>query len=559
MFTGRRAGTTFGSVIGRSLGHRAPLLWLVLPFMAGLIAGRLADPVVSPRLFLMVAAVAAVVSVWASDRQPRIWMAAIALAAAFGGAASYHLDRARLGAWDALPTREVRLNLRVDRVFVQADSRKATGLATVLAADGHLTELCGQRLYFSLSVPRGGSAPIRSARISTLGVLVTLPRHPPRDSFDGYLASAGMNFRLTRGRVLGEVRPPNAYYAFCQRAAERFAGILSRGLEPRRPELASVLRAMLLGQKHELSDEHNVLFMRSGTMHLFAISGLHICVIGSAVHTLLVLLRLTAVIRFAIGLTSLWLYVDITGAAPSAVRAFIMVAMVETALILRVPRNPLAALSASAFFVLLIWPMQLFSASFQLSYAIVAALLLFGLPLADRWQERWRLFRDLPPPVWRWYHKVLAAIQREFVAALALGVASALVSTLGGLLFFKLFTPGAVLANLALIPASSLVILGGLASLIAGLLGVGPAVVLFNHSAALVLWIIDHGVRAVVAAPGSWHVAQFSWSWIGPASMLLLMLAFIAGYQAGWRPAWGGWWPPVVLVVVVLVAGVKFG
>lgn len=527
--------------------------------MAGLIIGRVGESSIPPRTLLGIALLAASAAVWASDRRPRLWAAAIVSALLLAGVAGYRLHRARLPAWDALPPREARLTLRIDRVFAQADARKASGLATVMSADEHLVELPGQRLYFSLAVPRGGSAPIRSARVAVIGVLVTLPRNPPGDTFDGYLAGAGMNFRLTRGRIVREVQPPNAYHRFCASALTRFGIVLSRGLEPHRSELASVVRAMLLGQKHELSDEQNTLFMRSGTMHLFAISGLHIGIIAGAVHALLVLLRLPATVRYVAALAALWLYVDITGASPSAVRAFIMVALIETALVLRVPRNPLAALAGSAFVVVLVWPMQLFSASFQLSYAIVAALLLFGLPLADVWQERWKLFRHLPKPVWRWYHHVLDTVHRELVIALALGIASTLVSTLGGLLFFKLFTPGAVAANLALIPASSLVILGGLASLIAGFLHLDSIVVLFNHSAALVLWTIDQCVRTVVAVPGSWHVAQFSWAWLGPISLLLLIATFVAGYQVGWRREWGGWWPPIVLVALVLIFGVRFG
>ena len=41
-----------------------------------------------------------------------------------------------------------------------------------------------------------------------IGVLQTLPRNAPAGSFEGYLANAGMNFRLNRGRVLALTRLP---------------------------------------------------------------------------------------------------------------------------------------------------------------------------------------------------------------------------------------------------------------------------------------------------------------------------------------------------------------
>jgi competence protein ComEC len=115
-----------------------------------------------------------------------------------------------------------------------------------------------------------------------VGVLVTLPRDPPTDTFDGYLAGAGVNFRLTRGRVVTEERPALAYYRFCAHVATRSSEILGEGIAGKRPHLAGLLRAMMLGATHELSDEQHTLFMQSGTMHLFAISGLNIGVIAGA-------------------------------------------------------------------------------------------------------------------------------------------------------------------------------------------------------------------------------------------------------------------------------------
>src|SRR5437879_492538 len=115
----------------RTLGHRAPLLWLVLPLMAGLAAGKVGE--FAPASWLLggalVAAVAANFTAW---RAPRWWAPAIAAAMFLAGNASYTLHRARLPAWEGLPPREVRVSLRVDRVFAQSDVRRAAGLATVV-------------------------------------------------------------------------------------------------------------------------------------------------------------------------------------------------------------------------------------------------------------------------------------------------------------------------------------------------------------------------------------------------------------------------------------------
>lgn len=542
----------------RSLGHRAPLLWLVLPFIAGLILGK-AGGCTAVFWPLAGATLAAVIAIAAGGwRIPRLWTPALLAAMVLAGVASYSLHRSRLTAWETLPPREARLGLEVNRVFVSADARRASGLATVVRADPHLRDLVGQRFYFSLTLRKGERPPTRSAVISTVGVLVTLPLSPPVDTFDGYLAGAGVNFRLTRGRVVTEERAAHPYYRFCARAADRCHAILGLGIAEKRPALAGLLRAMMLGATHELSHEQHTLFMQSGTMHLFAISGLNIGVIAGSLQAVLSLLRLSAWIRFLVGAALLWLFVDITGAAPSAVRAFIMAVFLQAALVLRRPGNLLAALVASALAVLLISPLQVFSASFLMSYGIVASLLLLGLPLADAWQERWKPWRHLPAAARSGWQRVLDAAWRTAASALAIGLATTLVSILTGVQFFRLLTPGAIAANLVLIPAAMLVTLGGFASVVCGLAGFTAGASVCNHAAALVLWLIEALVRLSVQLPAAFLPARFAPAWAGQAALIVLMAALMAGYGCNWQRL-GKWWPPFAVVALVLVLAVKFG
>lgn len=540
----------------RSLGHRAPLLWLVLPFIAGLAAGKTFAPG-PPTLLLAVGATSALFAILAACRGWRGWAPALVLAMTLAGAGSYALHRARLPVWDTLPPREARLSLEVERVFASQDPRRANGLARVVAADSHLGDLVGQRLYFSLNLRRGEAPPIRSVRIATVGVLVTLPRNPPADTFNGYLAGAGMNFRLTRGQMITELQPAHAYYRFCDRAAERFNAILGLGIEQKHPQLAGLLRAMMLGQTHELSSEQRTLFMQSGTMHLFAISGLNIGVIATALHFLLMLVRLPAWARLIVGAALLWLFVDITGASPSAVRAFVMAVFIQSAFVLRQPRNALAALAASALAVLIVSPLQVFSASFLMSYGIVTALLVLGPPLSDAWIERWTPWRLLPEPTWRWWHHAVDRSWRWLALALAIGIATTLVSFVTGVQFFGLLTPGALVANLVLIPAAVLVTLAGFASMLVGLTGIEFLAAVCNQTAAFLLWVIEELVEGSVRVPGVYLAAKFVSPWVGPALLAVLLALMIAGYAARWRGL--RWWiPPFALVALMLLLGVSY-
>ena len=88
--------------------------------------------------------------------------------------------------------------------------------------------------------------------------------------------------------------------------------------------------------------------------------------------------------------------------------------------VLQLPANPLAALSGAALVTLLLDPLQLFSTGFQISYAVVAALILLGRPLAEHWVSRWQPFQLLPQPQWRWWHRLIDASGRSLASTLAL-------------------------------------------------------------------------------------------------------------------------------------------
>jgi competence protein ComEC len=485
----------------RSLGHRAPWLWLVLPFAAGLAVAKVAalQCVAWPLAGALAAALAALFCGAPTWR----WATALVAAMAFAGVASYAMHRARLAVWDTLPAREAHLSVRVDRIFVQSDPKRATGLATITRSSEHLDDLVGQKIYFSLTLRKGEAAPRRSMVLAVIGVLLTLPANPPGETFDSHLAGADINFRLTRGRVVAIESPGYAYYEFCANTGTRFHAILGEGIASKRPALAGLLRAMMLGTTHDLSENQRTLFMQSGTMHLFAISGLNIGVIASALQTLLLLLRLPPWIRFFIGASLLWLFVDITGASPSAVRAFAMAVFLQAAFALRRPANVLAALLLSALGVLLVAPLQIFGASFLMSYTILAALLILGLPLSDAWSAKWTPWRDLPKPAWSWWQHGVDIAWRSVISAIAIGVSTTLISLLTGVQFFGLLTPGSLASNLVLIPAAAIATLGGFASLLCGLIGLSGGAALCNHAAALVRVPADAGDdRVGVAAVG---------------------------------------------------------
>lgn len=538
---------------------RAPLLWLLLPFMAGLSAAWIwpAPATGTWPLLLGAAASALVALIAAAHHRPRLWLPAFLLATGLGGCALLHLRHPQLHEWESRPPREVTVTLEVMHAFAPAPrARSFTGLGVIVPGDGQDHTLVGRRVYFS-AIRRISVPPLRSGRYVVRGVLEPLPREAANAGFNDYLANLGIRHRLTRAQLVREAAPPGRFAVFCARAQDRLETILRRGLDDH-PGVRSIYLAMLLGEKAVLSPEQENAFMRSGTFHIFSISGLHVGVIAGALHSLFLLTRVPRRPAVLVTLTVLWLYVQITGAGTPALRAFLMIAFLLSAKFFRLPGNSLAALAASALVTLLVDPLQLFSTGFQMSYSVVAALILMGAPLAERWQAHWHPFVLRPRPEWRWSHTAIDWLGRQAIGGAAGCWAAFLASAASGIGFFGLFSPGSLPANLVIIPLSSLAIIAGFLSLLSGLLGLALLSTLFNASAALTLTATEWLIRQGTAVPGVFFAARFRTDWLAPAALALMTAVLLTGASGRWARRFGGYWPPLVLLVLLLVLGVKF-
>jgi competence protein ComEC len=306
---------------------------------------------------------------------------------------------------------------------------------------------------------------------------------------------------------------------------------------------------MLLGMKAELGAEQEEIFLRSGTLHLFAISGLHIGAMAVALHGAMLLMRVPRRASAVVQLLLLWTYVQATGAPPSAVRAWIMIAFLRAAQELRWPGNAISAIAASALVVLFIDPFQLFGASFQMSYAVVASLLLIGIPLSDRVDNWFKPFSMLPEPEWTWLHRKCANGMRKTVQTVMICFAATLVSMPMAVDVFGWFTPGSFFANLLVVPLAILVVSAGFCASCFGMVGIPWVPELFNHAGALVIATMEWFLANVVEVPGIAHPAEFRTEWLGGALIVALLAILLTGYMGRWRGVIRVWVPLAFVVV----------
>jgi competence protein ComEC len=255
---------------------------------------------------------------------------------------------------------------------------------------------------------------------------------------------------------------------------------------------AAILKALVLGLRGEVLPEVRSQFMKTGTIHLLAISGMNITMIAGTFYLMFLFcgvgFRLTAFLTLLI----VTLYVGLAGAGIPIQRAGCGALLVLVAVLAGRPAHLLNSL-CFAFFAILAWnPLSLWNVGFQLSFLCVLSLILI-LPLLAR------------------------------VNAWTLSLGSSLAVLFGTfpvvLYYFNIFSPVSVLANLVAIPLCD-------AALFTGLFALLLSGVPFVNSALI------HLSSWIIGASLAWVKYLSSWRW-GYWFLERPSLVRLAGYYAG--------------------------
>jgi competence protein ComEC len=278
------------------------------------------------------------------------------------------------------------------------------------------------------------------------------------------------------------------------------------------PEVEGFLSGIVLGIRHETPEDIEEPFQQTGTIHLFAVAGLHVGIVAALLWMVATVARLSRKCAAGIIIPSLFFYAAITGLHVPSLRAAVMASVLVGGLFFERKVFVLNSLSAAAFFLLTWDTNELFSTGFQLSFAVVAAIILLADPLF-RVMQRW-LGADpfLPLSLLRgprrWMHSAVEWLCRGASVSLAAWIGSLPLI----LWYFHLVTPISLFANLVVVPIAFFVLAIALLSLLSTPLVPLLAIVFNNANWTLAILVLGI-VHLFAELPGGhFYVREPQWT-----------------------------------------------
>ena len=340
------------------------------------------------------------------------------------------------------------------------------------------------------------------------------PRNPGEFDMRNYLARRDVLRALfvrypEDGTLIGH-RVGNCVLRAAQKSRIWMQSAICRGLDDA-PDVQNFLSGIVLGLRHQTPDNIEEPFQQTGTLHLFAVAGLHVGIVATLLWLLATVARLSRRTAAAVIILLLLFYAAVTGLHVSSVRAAVMCSILVGGFLFDRKGFVLNSLGAAAFFLLCWDTNELFATGFQLSFAVVTAIVLLADPL---WGlvERWTapdpfLPHNLVQGPRRWGHAIVDWSCRGSSVSLAAWIGSLPFV----LWYFHIVTPISLLANLIVVPIAFFVLAIALLSLLSTPVLPGLAII-FNNANSTLARLVLAIVHALAQIPGGhFYVRQPHW------------------------------------------------
>ena len=232
----------------------------------------------------------------------------------------------------------------------------------------------------------------RGARVS-VWCRAAEPRPPSNPGAHEFRGPVGVFGSAKSALLVREIEPGPRLWGGIQELRSAIRDRLRRG--PFAPETTAVVAAILIGDRTLASPDTERAFRDAGTLHLMAVSGLHVGLLSLLVYGAAVLCGVAR--RHALGvlLIVLPLYAALCGGRPSVVRAVLMAVIVILGLRRGLSGAALNGLGLAALALLAFSPWNALDAGFQLSFGATLAIVAAFRP-RDPAESSWD-----PPARWR--------------------------------------------------------------------------------------------------------------------------------------------------------------
>ena len=250
--------------------------------------------------------------------------------------------------------------------------------------------------------------------------------------------------------------------------------IKNQFLEKMPLESGAFLRVILLGDRSELPKRLRESFRNSGTMHILAISGLHVALIAAAFLYFFKLIRLKRKISYALTMLFLVFLMMLTGSNASVVRATVMCIVFLTGILLGRQVDGYNSLGSAALFILVANPKDIFNVGFQLSFIAVLSMIYLTPKLMLVVKKEWNFY-----------------LRRYLLEPFSVSVSATSGTFPFILYYFRMAAPIAIISNIFIVPLMFILMIGGMCFIALGWMPfIGELISCFNNAITNIIFFL---------------------------------------------------------------------
>lgn len=186
-----------------------------------------------------------------------------------------------------------------------------------------------------------------------------------------YYSTLKIEYRIKDARIIKRAGNENKVYETLYQIKYSLEKVLDENLDSKD---SSVMKAILLGDKAFMDENTKRLYKDAGIIHILAVSGLHISILGMGLYRLLKRLRLPMIPRALMPVILMYFYGQMCGMSSSAARAIVMFALSLLAKVIGRTYDLLSALSLVELLLLIEQPLYLYNSGFLFSFGAIVGI-----------------------------------------------------------------------------------------------------------------------------------------------------------------------------------------